>query len=255
VDAAEGVVGDVPRDVRPVDDRLHQGAYLRLRGRVRAGAVLLGLDGPLHREVPVQVEALERRSDLDRDAVEVADPAFPEHAVELAFRVVGLAPDEHARFLRMGLPRAVGVAQPHHQDPAVAVEVLLVETVDLLGERPGTRAGADEPRLVGERELRPVGIEARHDVDRPRVEQARDPLVLAVAGQQAIDQVERRRRARHLDRVDVGLDQEPRLLEVGTGLGIRQRAEPDLAPFVGRSDRLHPVEVGPLVGPPLQDFR
>ena len=61
VDAAEGVVGDVARDVLPIDDRLDERAHLGLRGRVRARAQLLDLRAPVHREVPVQVETLERR--------------------------------------------------------------------------------------------------------------------------------------------------------------------------------------------------
>ena len=59
-------------------------AGLRLRERERAGAGLLALGRPLDREVAVEVEALERRRDLDRHPVVVADRPFPEQSVELA---------------------------------------------------------------------------------------------------------------------------------------------------------------------------
>jgi hypothetical protein len=154
----------------------------------------------------------------------------------------------------MRLPGAVAVAQPHHQDPPVAVQVLFVEPVDRLDERPGARARADEPRPVGERELRAVRVQPRDDVHRPRVEQVRDALVLAVAGEEPVDEMERRRRAGHLERVDVRLDQERGLLERRAGLEVRDRAEPDVAPFEALSDRLERVEVGPLVGPPAKDL-
>ena len=180
VDAAEGVVREMCRDVRPLDDRLHHRPDLGLRRRVGAGAALLCFDRPLHRKVAVQVEALERRRDLDRHAVVVPDPPLPEHPEVLAALLVGIAPHHEPRLVRMRLPGAVGIADPHHQDAAVSVEVLLVEAINLLDERPRAGARADEAGPVGERQLRAVGVEPWDDVERAGVDDASDALVAAV---------------------------------------------------------------------------
>ncbi len=255
VDAAERVVGEVRGDVRPVDDRLHHRPDLGLGRRVRARAMLLGLDCPFHREVAVQVEPLERRCDLDRDAVEVPNPAFPEQPEVLAALLVRVAPDHEPRLLRMRLPRAVRIADPHHQDAPVAVEILLVEPVELLREGPGPSAGADEPGPVGQCQLGAVGVQPRDDVEDACVEGARHPLVASVPREQAVHHVERRRGAGHLDRVDVGLDQQRRLFECRPGLGVRDRGEPDVPALVALADRLDGEELGPLAGPALEELR
>ena len=95
-----------------------------------------------------------------------------------------------------------------------------MEPVELLDERPRTGARPDEARPVGERELGAVGVQAWDDVEGARVEDAGDSLVAAVLREQPVDQVQRGGAARHLDRVDVGLDQERRLLERRPGLGV-----------------------------------
>ena len=208
VDAAERVVRDVAGDVRALDDRLHHRADLRLGRRVRAGAALLGLGRPLHREVAVQVEALERRRDLDRDAVVVPDPPLPEQPVELAVLVlVGVAPDHQPRLVRMRLPGAVRVARPASSGSGRR-------------RRCPPRRARRAPRRSGhgrmlERTKRgrsasassaPSGIQPRDDVE-ARVSSAPSHLlVAAVAREQPVDQMERRRAAGHLDRVDVRLD-------------------------------------------------
>src|SRR6266540_4915290 len=66
MNSREGVVGDVAGDVRAGDDGFDERPCLRLRDGKRARPALLGFGRPLHREVPVQVEALDRRRDLDR---------------------------------------------------------------------------------------------------------------------------------------------------------------------------------------------
>ncbi len=255
VDSAERVVREVGSDVRPLDDRLHHRPDLRLGGRVRAGATLLGLHRPLHRKVAVQIEALERRRDLDRHTVVIPDPPLPEHPEVLAALLVGVAPDHQPRLIGMRLPGAVGIADPHHQDPAVSVQVLLVEPVELLDERPRTGARPDEARPLGERQLGAVGVQAWDDVERAGVEDAGDSLVAAVLGEEPVDQVERGGRTRHLHRVDVGLDQKCGLLERRPGLGVRDRGQPDVPALVALADRLEGEQLGPLVGPTLEDLR
>ena len=109
VHAAERVVADVARDVRAIDDRLDERAHLRLRGRIGAGAELVALRHPVRRPVAVQVEALERRRDLHRDAVPVLDRPLGVDAVELALEIVRPPRDEQPRVVRMRLPRPVRV--------------------------------------------------------------------------------------------------------------------------------------------------
>ena len=189
MDARERVVRDVAGDVRPRDDRLHVRSRLGLGQRERAGAVLLAFGLPLDREVAVQVEAFERRRDLDLDAVVVADQPFPEQPVERAVLgpLVGVARGQEARVVGMRLPGAVRVLDPHHQDPSVAVDVLLVEPVLLVEARVRPDARADEVRLVGERELGAVRVEPRDDVEDARVETARDLRIAPVAAQELVD--------------------------------------------------------------------
>ena len=155
----------------------------------------------------------------------------------------------------MRLPGAVRILEAHHQDPAVAVDVLLVQAVLLVEPRIGPDAGADEPRPVGERELGAVGVQARDDVERARVEAARDLLVAPVAAQQLVEEVQRGGAAGHLERVDVRLDEQRRLVEVGAGVEVRDRREPDVAALERLPDALEPEELGPLLGPALEDLR
>ena len=115
MDTGERVVRDVARDVRARDDGLDHRARLGLGGRKRPGAGLLALGSPLHREVAVEIESLERRRDLDRDPVVVADRALPEQPVVLAAFLVGVAAHHQARLLGMRLPGAVRIAHAHHQ--------------------------------------------------------------------------------------------------------------------------------------------
>ncbi len=76
-----------------------------------------------------------------------------------------------------------------------------------------TDAGPDETALL-EPSLGAVGIEAWDDVEGARVERARDDVVVPVAREQPVDEVERGGASRPLHRVDVGLDEERRLVRV-----------------------------------------
>ena len=256
MDARERVVRDIAGDVGPRDDRLHVRSRLRLRQWERARAVLLAFWFPLDREVAVQVEAFERRRDLDLNAVVVSDQPLPEQPVEGAVLgpLVGVARGQEPRVVGMSLPGAVRVLDPHHQDPPVAVDVLFVEPVLLVEPRVRTDARADELRLVGERELGAVRVEPGDDVEDARVEAARDLRIAPVAAKELVDEVQRRRAARHLERVDVRLDEEPGLVEVGSRLEVRDRRQPDVAALVRRADALDADELRLLLGPALEDL-
>ena len=125
VNAAEGVVRDVPGDVRALGHRLHHGSHLRLGRRIRAGPTLLVLRHPLGREVAVEIETLERRRDLDRDAVVVLDPSLGQETVErtVVGRVDRLAANQQLLFVRVPAPRAVRVLDPHVEHATVTVEI------------------------------------------------------------------------------------------------------------------------------------
>ncbi len=256
MNARERVVRDVAGDVRPRDDRLHVRTRLRLRERERPGAVLLALGFPFDREVAVQVEALVRRRDLDLDAVVVPDQPLPEQPVERAVLgpLVRVARRQQARIVRVRLPGSVRVLETHHQDPPVAVEVLLVQPVLLVEPRIRPNARADEARLVRERRLGAVRGQPRHDVEDARVEAARHLGIAPVAAQELVEQVQRRRAAGHLERVDVRLDEEAGLVEVGSGLEVRDGRQPDVAVLVGLADALDAEELRLLLGPALEDL-
>jgi hypothetical protein len=89
---------------------------------------------PLRREVPVQIEPLERRRDLDRDAVVVLDPPLRQEAVErpVVRPVDRIAAYQKPGLLRMPLPGAVRVLDAHVEHSPVAVGVLHPQPVVLL---------------------------------------------------------------------------------------------------------------------------
>ena len=213
-----------------------------------ACALLLRLRRPLGRPVAVEVETLERGRDRDRDAVPVPDHPLREQPEELALDVVGPATDEDTRVVPVRLPGAVRVAPAHEEDAPVAVDVLTVETVHRLVERirPEARAA---PAPVCEHRLRPVGIDARDDVEAARVERMRDPLVRPVAVQEPVEQVERRRRAGELGRVDLCVDDHRRLLLGRPRVEVRDRHERDLAALVRGADRLDGAQAWELRRP------
>ena len=151
----------------------------------------------------------------------------------------------------MGLPGAVRVAEPHHQQAPVAVDVLTVEPVlRLLARvRPNARAAEATVREPG---VRAVWVHAGNDVEGARVERVGHALVVAVSVQEPVEEVERRGRAGELHRVDLGVDEDRRLLLRRPGLEVRDRRERDLPAFVRLADRLDREEAGELAGPRLE---
>ena len=248
------MVADVRGDVLALDDRLHERPHLGLGGRERTGALLLGLGSPVGGPVPVQVEALQWRRDGNRDAVPVADRPLGQDAVEVAFDVVRESGDEQARVVRMRFPRAVPVGHAHEEHAAVSVDVLPLETV--LGLVAWIRAHARATEApVGEARVGSVRVHARDDVERAGVDRVGDALVLAVAVEQAVEEVQRRGRARELHRVDLGVDEDGRLLVGRPGLRVRHGAEPDVASLVRLAHGLEAEERRELRCPRFQRLR
>ena len=189
--------------------------------------------------------------DLHRHAVPVLDRALREHAEEVALDVVRPARDEQPRVVRVRLPGPVRVGLPHHQHAPVAVDVLAVEPV--LRLLAWVRAHARAPEApVREARVGAVRVHARDDVERARVERLRDPLVLAVAVQQAVEEAQRGGRPRELHRVDLRVDEDRRLLLGRPGLEVRHRDERDVAPLVRLADRLDPAQARELGRPRVE---
>jgi hypothetical protein len=69
-----------------------------------------------------------------------------------------------------------------------------------------------------------------------------------------VDEVERRRAAGDLDRVDVRLDEEPGLLGRRPAVEVRDRREPDLSPLVGVAEALDLEEPRRLGRPRLEQL-
>lgn len=91
----------------------------------------------------------------------------------------------------MRFPGAVRVRNPHEENAPVAVDIVPVETVRglLARVRPNARAAESS---VGEPGFGAVRVHARDDVERAGLERLRDTLVLSVAVEQPIEEVERR---------------------------------------------------------------
>ena len=155
---------------------------------------------------------------------------------------------------RMVLPQAVRIGDAHLQDAAVAVDVLDGEALDLLlVVRIRPRARADPFRLVGERPFGAVRIDPRAEVERARVERARDVGILAVLRDERVQEVEVRGRRRDLGRMDVAVDPERGLFGGGTGRGVGDRQHPDVAAFVALADRFDRDELRIFGGEGLQE--
>ena len=151
--AAERVIGDVAGDVRSIDHGLHHRANLRLGSGIWPRAVLIAFGDPFHGIVAIEIEAVQRRRRLDRDAIVILNHAFGQQPIELAAarRVVGFARNEQARIAGIGLPRAIGIAHAHHEDAAIAVDVFFDQAVLLIGARVGAHARSDELGPIGQR--------------------------------------------------------------------------------------------------------
>ena len=113
--------------------------------------------------------------------------------------------------------------------------------------RPDARAAEAS---VGEPGVRAVRVDARHDVERARVDGVADTRVVGV--EEVVEQVEGGARSRELHRVDLGVDEDRGLLLREPGLDVRDRAEPDVATFVRLPDGLEGEALRVLGRPRLE---
>ena len=151
----------------------------------------------------------------------------------------------------MLLPRPVRIAKAHEHGAAVAVDVARDDAGPRQRARIRAVHGADESPLV-EGRVHAVRRHARQHIDRARVEQARHALVLAVAVEQLVDEVQRRHAPRPLGSVHVAVDDDRRLLGGGPARAVRQREEPDRTALRCRADALELDEVRPRSRPLLR---
>ena len=103
---------------------------------------------------------------------------------------------------------------------------------------------------VGEPGLGAVRVHARDDVERARVERVAHAGVVGV--EEVVEEIQRGGRPRELHRVDLCVDEDRGLLLRRPGLGVRDSAEPDVAPLVRLADRLEGEALRVLGGPRLE---
>ena len=138
-------------------------------------------------------------------------------------------------------PFAERIGDPHLEDLAVAVHIGGTQPFGYLVE--GKRADIRAHVLAGhEAMLGAVGAQAGQDVEGAGIEEMRDLRVDPVVAGEVIDRVERRRRARELRRVDVGIDPVRGLLLRLSGLALRDLDHDQVAALMALADRLQANE-------------
>ncbi len=253
--AAPRMEGGAAGDVRVARDEVDDGTDFRLRRGIRAGAHLLEFLAPGPGKITIQIKPLRAFLDAQREAVVTVDAALGQQPVVGPAGLHGIAADQQPGLLRVRFPQSVGIGDAHLQDAAVAVHVLDGQPFDVffvVGVRP--RAGPDPFRLVGQRPLGAVRIDARAYVERARVEHARHVGVLAVLRDQRVQEVEIGCRGGHLGRVDVAVHPECRLLGGRSRLAVGDRHHPDVAALVAFPDRLERHEVRIFADERVQQF-
>ena len=233
-----------------------QGAHFGLRRRKRAGAQLLELLPPVRRKISIQIKSLLILLHSQHEPVPPLHRPLGQDPVVGSAGLDRIAPDHQSRLLRVVLPQSVRVRNAHLQDPAVAVDVLDGEPLDLVVvPRVRTGAGAHPLRLVGERPFGAVGVDPRANVERTGVQGARHVGILAVLRDERLHEIERGGGRRDFGRMDVAVDPERRLLRRRTGRGVGDGQHPDVASLVALADRLDRHEVRIFGGEGVEDRR
>jgi len=254
--AAVGVITDGRADVGVAGDEVHHGAHFRLAGGVGACAKLLKLLPPTGGEVAVQVQAFGVGVDVYGEAVVLLDAAFRHQAEVLAAKLAGLARHHQAGIAGVFLVRAVRIRYAHEEHATVAVHVFDRQAFDRrFLERVAPRAGADVARLVGQRQLGPVGVQARADVDHAGVEQVGDLRINAVLAHQLIQVIQAGGAGGEFGRVDVAVDPKRGLFSVGAGVDVGDAEQPNVTALKAFADAVQLDQIGPRSGVGLQELR
>ena len=219
-----------------VDDRAHFRLGRRDTDRRRAART----PAATTREIAIEVESLHGLLDAQREAVVVLDRAFGHDAVVRAARLRRLAPDHEARLVRdaPSTRRSASAMRICRMRPSPSMSSTVSPSRSSSPCGYGRVLERIHLRLVGERPFRAVGIDARADVERARVERARDVGVAAVLRHQRVQEIEVRGRRRDFGGVDVAVDPERGLVRGGAGRGVGDGHHPDVAALVALADRL-----------------
>lgn len=230
-------------DVAPREHILHQPPGFRLADHVRAGVRLVV--GILVLEIAIEVDAA--GAVLVVEAVPIAVGPFPVDRVAARLAPGRIGTAHQSRIVRMDHVGPVRVLHTHDRDDAVFVQVLgtvlirpaVVVVVELRGVGLPGRLDRREHQLGA------VGVDARDDVERVRVEPLLDRRIGGVPGEQPLGDEERQFAADHLVPFEVRRDEQRRTLGDRDAGRVRDLDGPDRTPFpcLGDLDELRQVRV------------
>ena len=193
--------------------------------------------------------------DTQRKAIVVLETAFWDQSIIGPTGFRRIAANQQTGLVRMRLPQAIRIRNPHLQNASVAVDVLDDQSLDLLFVvRIRPRARAHPSRLVGERPFGAVGIDPRTEVERTRIERARHVGVVSVLRDERVKEIEIRRGRSDLRRMDVAVDPKCRFFCSGPRPRVGGGHHPDVAAFVALSNRFDGEQVGILASERVQDL-
>ena len=168
------------------------------------------------------------------DAVVVVQQPFGQDAkIPATRRIARVAAHQQPWFLRMRLPRSVGIWNAHLQDAPVAI--------DILGDQPlyrllvigvTARPGTHQDGMVRQRPFGAVRIDTRTNIERPCVKAARGVRIGAVAAQQRLNEIQARGGCQQLGGVNVAIHPVGRLVLRPPGVATGDDDHVDVAFFV-----------------------
>ena len=138
------------------------------------------------------------------------------------------------------------VPHTHGEDAPIAVDILDGQALHgrlIVGI--GARGGADVPGPVGQREFRAIGVEPGHQVNGARVQQMRGLRIGAPVADQVVKVVKAGGAGGELGRVDVAVQPECGLVDIGAGGRVGEDHGPDVPPLMALADGAHRHQVGP----------
>jgi len=140
------------------------------------------------------------------------------------------------------------IAPAHGADVAVPVKVvgiiLVHEPVPIVVERVAEAPVVAVAAGVGEEVVPAIGIHHRHHVETARVHETGDFRVLAVAGEELVQEIEAHLAALDLVAMDVAVRVDRRLLQLRAGSRVVHGEAPDGPPLVAVSGHVEPGQLG-----------
>ena len=183
------------------------------------------LCSPTCREVAVQIEARWIAWHRNGEPVEILDRSLIEQAIssDTWFDAEWTNGNHHSWFARMFDPCAVRIGNAHRANRPIAVYVSDVEAwpLEAVSPRPRTHARAVELRRISESVFDAVGVDARCDVERPRMECFANVSISFEVFEEVLNDVEGRHTTGDFGCMDVGVDPVGRLRVVSPSRRIR----------------------------------